>query len=189
MYFPQRMFPSWDSFLILRSSRESAAVVSAAKEEILGLDPEVPLSDVRTMGQLLAELTRGRRFLLTLISSFAVLALVLAMAGIFGTMSHNVAQRTREIGVRVAFGAHRRRILLMVLREGLLLDAIGIGAGLGALFFFAAILRSQLYGIGPVNLLYAGVAVALLAAVTIVAAALPALRASRIDPMQALRTE
>jgi len=111
------------------------------------------------------------------------------MAGVFGTMSHNVAQRTREIGVRVAFGAHRRRILTMVLREGLLMDVAGIGVGSLALVSFAMILRSQLYGVGPVNLIYGGIAALLLGAVTLVATVLPALRASRVDPMQALRFE
>jgi hypothetical protein len=82
-----------------------------------------------------------------MVSLFAVIAMVLAMVGIRGTMSHNVAQGTSEIGVRVAFGARKRRILTMVLREGLLLDVIGIGAGLGMLLFFSVILRSQLCGV------------------------------------------
>ena len=125
--------------------------------------------------------------MLRLVSLFAVIALILAMVGIFGTMAHSVAQRTREIGVRVAFGGHRRRILAMVLREGLMLDLSGIGAGFVLLFVFSAILSSQLYGVGPLKLVYMGVAALLLAAVTILAATLPAIRASRVDPMQALR--
>jgi ABC-type antimicrobial peptide transport system permease subunit len=126
---------------------------------------------------------------MTMISLFAVIAVILALAGIFGTMAHNVAQRTREIGVRVAFGAHQRRIMGMVLREGLLLDIAGLGLGALMLFLFALILKSQLYGVGPVNLVYGGIAAVLLVLVTLAATVLPALRASRVDPMEALRVE
>jgi putative ABC transport system permease protein len=104
-------------------------------------------------------------------------------------MFHNVGQRTREIGVRAAFVAKQSRIMTMVLREGLILDVIGIGLGFLLLFLFAAMLRSQLYGVGPLNLAYAGIAVLILAVVTLLATVLPALRASRIDPMRALRFE
>jgi len=189
MYAAYRLSPSPDSFLIVRSRQAPAAVVPSIREAILEIDPNLPMSETRTMGQVLSEATSGQQFLLRLVSLFAVIALVLAMAGIFGTMSHNVAQRTREIGVRAAFGAHDRRILTLVLREGLVLDLFGIGLGFLCLFLFTAILRVQLYGVGGLNLLYVGVAVAAVALVTLAGTALPALRASRVDPMQALRVE
>jgi len=178
-----------DVFLAVRSTRSPDTLMPSIQKVVQELDKDLPLAEPRTMGQVLRESTGGRQFLTTMVSLFAVIALLLAMAGIFGTMSHNVAQRTREIGVRVAFGAHQRRILTMVLREGLLMDVAGIGLGTLALFSFAMILRSQLYGVGPVNLIYGGIAALLLGAVTLVATALPALRASRVDPMQALRFE
>jgi predicted permease len=194
-----RALPEWyasnritlfdDSFLVVRSTRSPDTLMPAIQEVVLELDRDLPLAEPRTMAQVLREATGGRQFLTTMVSLFAIIALILAMAGIFGTMSHNVAQRTREIGVRVAFGAHRRRILTMVLREGLLMDVAGIGLGIFALFSFSMILRSQLYGVGPVNLLYGGAAALLLALVTLVATVLPALRASRVDPMKALRFE
>jgi predicted permease len=186
-YAPYRLNPYQDSHLIVRSTRAPASLVPAIQKVVLELDKDLPLSDPRTMGQVVTEATGGLQFLLRLVSLFAVIALILAMVGIFGTMAHSVAQRTREIGVRVAFGGHRRRILAMVLREGLMLDLSGIGAGFVLLFVFSAILSSQLYGVGPLNLVYMGVAALLLAAVTILAATLPAIRASRVDPMQALR--
>jgi predicted permease len=178
-----------DAHLIVRSSQAPAALIPIIQKELMQLDHNVPLSQPRTMGQVLREATGGREFLLTMVSLFAVIALILAMAGIFGTMAHNVAQRTREIGVRVAFGANHRRILMMVLREGLLLDLVGIGVGFGLLAMFTVILRSQLYGVGALNMVYIVVAILLLTGVTMVATVLPALRASRVDPMRALRFE
>jgi predicted permease len=186
-YAPYRLNPHHDSHLIVRSTRGPSALVPAIQQAVLEFDKDLPLSDPRTMGQVVREATGGLQFLLRLVSLFAVIALVLAMAGIFGTMAHSVAQRTREIGVRVAFGGHRRRILMMVLREGLMLDLFGIGAGFVLLFVFSAILGSQLYGVGPLNLVYLGIAALMLAGVTVLASVLPALRASRVDPMQALR--
>jgi predicted permease len=189
VYGPQRLNIHSDPFLVIRTKRSPASVIPAVREAIREIDADLPMSEPRTMGQVLSDATGGRRFLMRLISMFAVIALVLAMAGIFGTMSHNVAQRTREIGVRAAFGAHNRRILALVLRDGLFLDLVGIGVGVGLLGLFYVVLRSQLYGVGGLNLLYLGVAVALVVLVTVVGSALPALRASRIDPMQALRVE
>jgi predicted lysophospholipase L1 biosynthesis ABC-type transport system permease subunit len=188
-YTPYRMRPFGDSHLVVRSTRAPEALIPAIQQEILKIDKDLPLSSPRTMKQVLGEATRGDQFLLTMVSAFAGIAVLLAMAGIFGTMAYNVAQRTREIGVRVAFGAHQRRILTMVLREGLILSAVGTGVGAVLLLVFSGILRSQLYGVGPLNLVYAGIAVVLLVTVTMAATALPALRASRVDPMQSLRFE
>jgi predicted permease len=189
MYAPYRLNAYDDAHLIVRGRGAPDTLMPAVQEAILEVDPGLPLSDTRTMAEVLSESTGGQQFLLTMVSLFAVIAMLLAMTGIFGTMSHNVAQRTREIGVRAAFGAKQSRIMTMVLREGLILDVIGIGLGFLLLFLFAATLRSQLYGVGPLNLVYAGIAVLILAVVTLLATVLPALRASRIDPMRALRFE
>jgi predicted permease len=188
-YAPHFIRPYRDSHLIVRSERSPQALMPVVQSEVLEIDAQLPLSDPRTMGMILREATGGMQFLMKMVSMFAVIAIALAMAGIFGTMSHNVAQRTREIGVRVAFGAHDRRIMTMVLREGLMLNILGIGSGIVWLFIFSFLLSSQFYGIGPVNLLYAGIAALLLVGVTVVATLIPALRASRIDPMKALRFE
>jgi len=188
-YAPFRMAAFPDSHLVVRSTNAPEALIPIIQREVLQIDRDIPLSQPRTMGQVLREANEGREFLMTMVSLFAVIALILAMAGIFGTMAHNVAQRTREIGVRVAFGADHRRILTMVLRDGLILDVVGIGVGFAMLTGFTMILRSQLYGVGALNVLYLGVAIFLLTAVTMVATVLPALRASRVDPMRALRFE
>jgi predicted permease len=188
-YAPFFLRPHGDSFLIVRSERSPEALMPVVQSEVLEIDDQIPLSEPRTMGMIVREATGGRQFLMKMVSMFAFIALVLAMAGVFGTMSHNVAQRTREIGVRVAFGAHDRRIMTMVLREGLIITGFGTAVGLLLLFLFALALRSMLYGVGPVNLLYAGIAIVLLACVTAVATLIPAMRASRVDPMKALRFE
>jgi len=111
------------------------------------------------------------------------------MAGIFGTMAYKVAQRTREIGVRVAFGADQHQVLRMVMKEGLGLAGVGVSIGSGLLFFFAVILSSLLYGIGAVNVLYFGGSVLIMGAVALLATAIPAVRASRVDPVKALSYE
>jgi predicted permease len=188
-YAPYRLNPFGDSHLIVRSATAPEALIPAIQQEVVKIDKDLPLSTPRTMEQVLREATGGYQFLLTMVSGFAGIAVLLAMAGIFGTMAYNVAQRTREIGVRVAFGAHQRRILTMVLREGLILTGLGTAVGINLLLIFSWLLRSQLYGVGPLNLLYAGIAVVLLATVTMAATALPAIRASRVDPMQSLRFE
>jgi len=189
VYIPYRLQPYQDSYLIVRAKKAPLSLVSAIHHEVLAIDKDLPLAGARTMGQVVSEATRGLSFLLTLVSLFAVIALILAMTGIFGTMAYKVAQRTREIGVRVAFGADSRRVLRMVLKEGLILAAAGVGLGTGLLFFFSVILRSQLYGVGMVNLLYFGGAVLIMAVVALLATAIPAARASRVDPVKALSYE
>jgi ABC-type antimicrobial peptide transport system permease subunit len=189
MYGPYRLNAYRDAFVVVRSEKDPHALIPAIQAQILGLDRDLPMAAARTMQEVIVEKTRGRQFLLTLISMFAVIAMVLAMVGIFGTMSHNVVQRTREIGVRVAFGAHRRRILWMVLRDGLILSLVGIGVGFFLLWVFVGILGSQLYGIDAVNWLYGLYSVLLLTGVTLVATLLPAMRAGQVDPMQSLRFE
>ena len=141
------------------------------------------------MGQVLREAAGRRQFLIRMVGLFAAIALILTMSGIFGTLSNHVNQRTREIGIRVAFGAGHRRILTMILGQGLALAGVGIGVGMVLMGSFAAVLQSQLYGVGPFNVVYASVAIAAVILVTLLATALPALRATRVDPMEALRFE
>jgi predicted permease len=188
-YTPYRLNPYGDSHLVVRSAKAPSSLLPGIQKEVLQIDKDLPLSQPRTMGQVIAEATEGRRFLFTLVGLFAVLSVILAMAGIFGTVSHNVAQRTREIGVRVAFGAHRWRILRLVLRQGLIMSGVGIGTGVLLVLVFYSGLRSLFYGISPLQPTLAGLAILLLFVVTLVATVLPAFRAVRVDPMQALRFE
>lgn len=189
IYFPFDLYPRVNSTLIARAQGDPLALVSAIRNEVQALDGNQPISVVRTMDQVLASAVRGRQFLLTLVSLFAVIALVLAVAGLFGIMSYGVAQRRREIGIRVAFGADRKNVLKLILREAVLLALFGVGVGLSLVVFFSVIIRSQLFGVGPLNLAYlAGGALCMLV-VALLAAGMPALMASRVDPLDALRVE
>ena len=177
------------SLLLTRVTPGTALLVIGAILVLRLWVVETAYVEGRSMQEVVAESTDRLHFVLRLVSMFALIALLLAMAGIFGTMAYKVSQRRREIGVRVAFGADEGRVVWMVLKEGLLLAGAGIGMGTAMLFAFAIILGSMLYGLSPVNLLYFGGAVAIMAVVALLATAIPALRASRIDPVRALSVE
>jgi putative ABC transport system permease protein len=188
-YAPFRLGPHADSHLVLRSRVAPASLVPMIRAEVREMEKGLPLSEPRTMARVLRQATGRRQFLLRMVGLFAAMAILLAMAGIFGTLSHSVAQRNREIAVRLAFGADRRRILTMVLRQGIALLGVGIGAGMLLVASSAAVIRSQLYGVSPLEPVETGVAILLVALVTLAATMLPALLATRVDPIQALRFE
>ncbi len=176
-------------YLILQTASDPLAIASAVRREIQALDPAAPVSDFRSMEQVLAASTSGRRFSTLLLSIFAGVALALAVIGIYGIMSWSVAQRTQEIGIRMAVGADACRILKLILGRGLKLSAIGLGIGLAATFALTRLLTAQLFEISPHDpWVLAGVS-ALMLAVTAAACYLPARRAAKVDPIETLRTE
>jgi predicted permease len=181
--------PSAAMSLVLRTAGDPAAVVAPAREAIRSLDPDVPISNVVTLRQLVGGSVARTRYAGSLLGGFAALALVIAVVGIYGVMSYLVTQRARELGVRIALGARPRDILRLVLREGLRLSALGAGLGLLAAFGATRVLGRLLYEVSPADpLTYAGVTL-LLIAVVLVTCYIPARRATRVDPMVALRTE
>ncbi len=137
IYQPYHIYPQPDSKLIIRGSGDVLQLVPAIRQQIADLDANLPISNVRTMEQVLTRATRGRQFLLLLVSLFAVIAVLLAAAGVFGIMSHSVAQRTREIGIRVAFGAVPADLISMVLRQALRLAVFGLVLGSVLFFLFS----------------------------------------------------
>jgi predicted permease len=176
-------------FLAVRAAGDPRAVVAALRDEVRALDPEAPVYDVRTMKQQVAAVTWRSRFGAVLLGLFAMLAVLLAALGIYGVFSYSVAARTRDIGVRIALGARRGAILRMFLREGALLCAIALAVGLPAAFALSRVFSSLLYRVTATDPLTFASATALLAAVALLACYLPARRATKVDPMEALRHE
>jgi putative ABC transport system permease protein len=159
------------------------------RREIQALDPTAPVSDFRSMEQVLHNSTGQRRFSTVLLSIFAGVALALAVIGIYGIMSWSVAQRTREIGIRMAVGADARGIFQLILGRGLKLAFAGLAIGLAATFALTRVLTTMLFEISPHDPWILGGASLLMLAVTLAACYLPARRATRVDPIATLRTD
>jgi putative ABC transport system permease protein len=156
---------------------------------VLGLDRNVPLTAIQTMQERAAEVTSRTRFIAVLLGLFAGLALLLAGLGIYGVMAYSVSARTREIGIRLALGAQSRDVLWRVLGDGLKLIVAGLAIGLCVAVAALRVLQTQLYGVRPTDPLTFGVVALLLTAVALLACWIPAQRATKVDPLIALRSE
>jgi putative ABC transport system permease protein len=175
--------------LVLRTKGHPAALAAAAWAEFHALDKDLPVYQARPMETVLAASIEQRRFDMLLLSLFAAVALALAGVGIYGVVSYSVAQRTSEIGLRMALGAARGHVLKLVIGRSLMLTACGVAAGLGASAILTGFLSTMLYGVRPMDpLTFAGVAL-VLAAVAALATCMPARRAMKVHPMTALRNE
>jgi len=173
----------------VRTAGDPTGLVASARAALAEVDPNVPMFRIRTMRQLLDDAVGQPRLYMLLVGAFAVVALLLAATGLYGVLAQGVVQRTREIGIRVALGAERRDIVRMVVRQALALAAVSIAVGLVAALFATGVLRGLLYGVRPNDPVTLGGVVVTLAAVTLLAAFLPARRAARVAPMEALRHE
>jgi len=147
------------------------------------------VSDVRTLDQIAREPVEQRRFLMVLLGLFAALALVLAAVGIYGVMAYSVAQRTHEIGIRMALGAEQRDVLKLIVARGLVLAVVGVAAGVLAALALSRLMASLLYGVHPGDPATFAVVCLTLVAVALAASYIPARRATKVDPMAALRYE
>ena len=189
VYLPFAQAPMPFSTVVLRTSSDPARYVNQARRAVQSIDPDQPIANVRTMEELIAQSVGQRRLSMLLLSVFSGIALVLASIGIYGLMSYSVAQRSRELGVRIALGAARSDVLRLVLRQGMRMALTGIAVGVGAAFALTRVIASQLYGVKPTDpATFGGVAV-LLALTALAANLIPALRATRVDPAVVLRDE
>ena len=189
MYRPFDLAPRLSGFFVVRAKNNPAALTAAARKAVLDRDRNVLVHDVAAMEQRLAGSVAARRFNLVLLALLASLALALAAVGLYGVLGYIVAERTREIGVRMALGAERRGVLALVIRQGLTLAAVGIGVGLPGAFAASRLLRSSLFGITAADpLTYVAIPLALLL-VALLSSWLPARRATRVDPVVALRNQ
>jgi putative ABC transport system permease protein len=191
---PEISAPFWQSPLpwvrvSVRTSGDPASMTQSIAAEVRSADPDLAMDQVRTMDQVVDEALGGDRFVTLLFAGFAGVALVLAAIGIYGVMSFAVAQRTPEIGLRMAVGAGSRQVLLMVLKEGMLLTLAGLVLGLGGTYFVGRAMRSVLYQVSVIDFASVGAVALVLLVAAILACYLPARRATRIDPMAALRCE
>jgi len=175
--------------LVVRSRVDPLNLVETIRAELALLDSDIPLSNIRTMETVLDSSLRNRYFITVLTGLFTAIAVLLSMAGTYGIMSYSVAQRTHEIGVRVAMGAGRLSLLALVLRQTLRMLAFGVAIGLVLIVNGAFAARGLIYGVSPFNPFYISIAVAFVTGVALLASLRPALKATRIDPITALRTE
>jgi putative ABC transport system permease protein len=181
------VWPTMD--IVVRAAGEPLSMLPAVRQRVRELDPELPVSTVRSMDQWLSASAAQPRLNAVLVAVFASVALLIAAIGVYGVLSYSVAQRTREIGLRMAMGAQRGNVLRLVVREGMLVSLAGIGAGIAAAIAVSRVLASLLYGVPERDPATFAVVAAALAVVALAACAVPAWRASKVDPIVALRYE
>jgi predicted permease len=188
-YFSDQQEPSTGMFLALRTSSDPAQLSGAVVREIHAIDPSIAIYQIRTMQDRLYDSLARQRFATTMLGAFALFGLILAAVGVYGVMSYLVAQGTHDIGVRVALGAQRASIIQMILRQGIGLSAAGIGAGLIGALALTRVMAGLLFGISATDALTFCAVGLMLAAVAMLATYIPAQRATKVDPMVALREE
>jgi len=189
MYVPFAQSPIWGGDIVVRSTLDAAAVVAALRREVAQVDKDLPLGDISELPEAVQGSLAQPRFRTLLLTLFAGMALVLAATGIFGVISYSVSRRTQEIGVRVALGASRRVILGMVLRETLALALVGAAAGALGTFGLARFLKSFLFEVSAYDAATLAAVAGVLGLVVVAAGWLPARRALRINPIEALRCD
>jgi putative ABC transport system permease protein len=189
VYFPHSELTYAFMTLVIRTNGDPAAMAPTVQRELRAMDSDQPVSDVRTMNQVMADTTARARFNALLLGLFAGLAMLLAAVGIFGVMNYSVTLRTREIGLRMALGAQQGQVLMLILKQGLLLTLIGIVVGLAGALALTRVMSSLLFGVEATDPATFTAIVLLLAIVSLIACYIPARRATRVDPMIALRYE
>lgn len=189
VYFPYKQLPGNFMSLVVRAASEPASMVPAIRNQVLSVDKDQPVSDIMTMEQRVAKSVASKRFVMSLLGSFSILALGLAAVGIYGVMAYLVTQRTQEIGVRMALGAQKRDVLKLVVGKGMVLAVVGTAIGLIASLALTRLMRSLLFEVTPTDWLTFMIVSVVLLAVALLACYIPARRATKVDPLIALRYE
>ena len=185
--FTQSLAPSVT--IGVRTAEDPAAMSKTIAAAVHSVDPQIALAHVRTMDQVKEESLGEDRYTMVLFACFAAVALLLAAVGIYGLMAYAVSQRTQEIGLRLALGSGKQRVIWLILKEASLLAVIGLGIGLAGAVLVGRTMRTTLYGVGAMDFSVIGSVAVILFLTALFASYLPARRAASIDPMQALRTE
>jgi putative ABC transport system permease protein len=189
MYVPFAQAPLWGGEVVARSSLSTSSVAAAIRQAVHSIDKDLPVTDVESFPDALGQSISRERFRTLLLGSFSAMALVLAAVGIFGVVSHSASQRTHEIGIRMALGAQRRDVLRLVLGQGAKLALLGLGIGIVLAFLLTRLIASLLYSVSATDPLTFGAVAIVLFGVAVTACYIPARRATKVDPMVALRHE
>ncbi len=189
IYYHTNTVPPFGPVVVVRTTSDPKRLISIVRAKVRELDRDVPISNVSTMEELVAQSVTQRRFGMFLLGAFAVLALVLAAIGIYGVVSYSVTQRTQEIGVRMALGASATDVLKMVLRNGMSVALIGVGVGLAGAFALTRLMARLLFEVTPTDVTTFTLVSLGLISVALLACYLPARRAMKVDPLEALRYE
>jgi putative ABC transport system permease protein len=189
IYYPIAQNPTWGSIVIKTDLADPLSLTAAVRNEVRKIDPDLPLTNVMTMEDRLSDAVAQPRFRTTLIALFAVVALILACVGIYGVISYSVTLRTHEIGIRMALGAQTGDVLTMVIRQAIVLAVIGIALGLSASYALTSLMSKLLFGVQPTDPATFVLTAAILSITALLASYLPARRATKIDPLEALRYE
>jgi len=175
--------------LVVRTNGDPMSLVALARTQVHAVDGTIPVTNIRTMDEIFSASVAQQRFTMLLVGLFGSLALVLAAIGIYGVMAYTVTQRKHEIAVRMALGAKSNQVLQMVLKEGLLLASLGVGIGLVGAFALTRLMSSLLYEVKPTDAQTFASVSALFILIALFACYLPARRATKVDPLMALRYE
>jgi len=189
VYWPYPELTNNFMTIVVRTTSDPLSLVPAATSVIRGMDSEQPVSEIRTMDEWLGDSTAKARFNTTLLSVLAMIALILAVAGIYGVMSHAVAQRTQEMGIRIALGASKNDVFKLVIKDGSRMVLTGIAIGFVATLLFTRVMKSMLFETSPTDPLVFVIVISLLILAGIAACWIPSRRAARISPIEALHFE
>ena len=187
MYVPFAQAPLYGGEVVVRSSVNVSSVAAAIRQTVHSIDKDLPVTDVDSFPDALGQSISEERFRTFLLGSFSAMALVLAAVGIFGVISYSASQRTQEIGIRTALGAQRRDVMRLILGEGAKLALLGLGIGLVLALPLTRLIASLLYGVSTTDPLTFGAVAIVLFSVAVAACYIPARRATRVDPIVALR--